>query len=158
MDQMSNDTDYSLDNGVSRFMTVRLSRVQAKLNAQASRVLQNAAGLSLIQWRIITLVQANDGATSSELTAQSEIDKGLFSRKLKSLLEDGVIRSRTDQADNRVHHLHLTDKGRDIYHRVRPIMNRRQESLREGLGAENADVLLELLMKVEDLIDGWDGN
>lgn len=158
MDQVSESSDFSAESRVGKFLAYRLSRVQAKLNAQGSRILQNAAGLSLIQWRIITLVEANDGATSSELTTHSEIDKGLFSRKLKTLIESGIIRARVDQSDNRVHHLHLTEKGRTVFDRVLPVMERRQDLLHQGLGTEDAEVLFELLMKVEDLLDSWENS
>jgi len=157
MDQIIDEADQSFEVTVGRFLTYRLSRVQARMNAQGARILQAAAGLSLIQWRIITLVAGHDGATSTELTAVSAIDKGLFSRKLKTLVQDGVIQARIDQSDNRVQHLYLTDKGREIHARVLPIMMRRQEVLREGLGAEKADMLFDLLVEVEHILDNWTG-
>ena len=157
MDQIADESDHAFDATVGRFLTYRLSRVQARMNAQGARILQAAAGLSLIQWRIITLVAGHDGATSTELTAISSIDKGLFSRKLKTLVQDGLIRARTDQTDNRVQHLFLTEKGREIHDRVLPIMVRRQEVLREGLGSEKADMLFDLLVEVERILDNWPG-
>lgn len=157
MDKVNEDADLTFENTVGRFITYRLSRVQARLNAQGARILQNAAGLSLIQWRIITLVAGHDGATSTELTAVSSIDKGLFSRKLKTLVQDGIVQARVDQADNRVQHLFLTDKGHEIHARVLPIMIRRQEALREGLGDEKAEALFQLLVETERLLDNWQG-
>jgi len=157
MDQINEDADQSFEFTVGRFLTYRLSRVQARMNAQGARILQNAAGLSLIQWRIITLVAGHDGATSTELTAVSAIDKGLFSRKLKTLVLDGIIQAKVNPADNRVQHLFLTDKGREIHARVLPIMMRRQEVLREGLGPEKADQLFDLLVEVENILENWTG-
>jgi len=152
MDKVNDEYVKSFDQTVGRFLTYRIARLQSKLNAQAARVLQDAAGLSLIQWRIITLVVGYDGATATELTQISSIDKGLFSRKVKTLIEDGLVQSRTDPADNRVQHLHITEEGREIYERVFPIMRERQEAFRSGLGEENTDRLLELLVQLENLL------
>jgi len=153
MDQNTEENPNSFDQTIGRFLTYRLSRVQARLNAQSARILQNAAGLSVIQWRIIKLVAGYDGATSTELTALASIDKGLFSRKLKLLVQDGIVRARTNDSDNRINHLYLTERGRKVYDRVLPVMSEHQERLSEGIGKANAELLLDLLTRLEDVIE-----
>ena len=79
---MEEPKNFTPDEGVlSRFMTYRLARLHARLNVQASRILQDVAGLSLTQWRVLSLVGSHRGATATQLTRVSAMDKGLFSRK-----------------------------------------------------------------------------
>ncbi len=118
---------------LQRFMTYRMSRVQAKLNAQATRILKRIAGLSLAQWRILALLGSRGRASSSELTRISTMDKGLFSRKLKTLVAQGLVRAETDKRDHRIQHLSLTEQGQAIYDQTLPHMRARQAFLQRDL-------------------------
>ena len=139
-----------------RFLTYRLHRVHAKLNSQATRILEEIAGLSLTQWRIVALVGSMPGATSTDLVRLSGIDKGLFSRKLKTLVAEGLIRSGEGATDSRVHPLSLTRSGQALYDRVLPVMQARQTRLQSVLEGDEYSVLMGALEKLERLADTTD--
>ena len=141
------DTESELP--LRRFVTYRLSRVQAKLNAQASRILQETSGITLTQWRVIALVGAAGQTQSSKLSKESALDKSLLSRNLKTLIEQGVVASRTDAEDHRVQVLSLTDKGRAIFEKTLPVTRARQTQLREGLTDEELRVFHKVLDHLE---------
>ncbi|MEM6311760.1 MAG: MarR family winged helix-turn-helix transcriptional regulator [Pseudomonadota bacterium] len=132
-----------------RFVTYRISRVQAKLNAQASRILQETSGITLSQWRVIALVGAVGQTQSSKLSKEAALDKSLLSRNLKTLIEQGVMASRTDAEDHRVQILSLTDKGRAIFEKTLPVTRARQTQLREGLTDEDLKVFHKVLDHLE---------
>lgn len=132
-----------------RFVTYRISRVQAKLNAQASRILHKTSGITLTQWRVIALVGAAGQTQSSKLSKEAALDKGLLSRNLKTLIEQGVVASRTDSGDHRVQVLSLTDKGRAIFEKTLPVTRARQTQLREGLTDEELRVFHKVLDHLE---------
>lgn len=134
---------------MTQFLTYRMARVQAKLNAQASRLLREAAGLSLSQWRILSLIGTRGEATSSELTRLSAMDKGLFSRKLKTLIQSGLVLADPDLNDSRVQRLRLTANGADLYRRTLPRMQARQQALRDRLTPEELRVFVRALDKLE---------
>ena len=67
-----------------QFLTYRLSRVQAKLNAQANALLHAQSGLTLSRWRILALVGAAGQTRLSELARIAALDKGLLSREPES--------------------------------------------------------------------------
>ena len=97
---------------LQQFLTYRFSRLQAKLNAQAARMLKDLAGITVTQWRIIALVGSTGQATSAELVRISTIDKGLFSRNLKGLIRDGFVNAEMDKGDQRAQILSLSPRSR----------------------------------------------
>ena len=136
-----------------QFLTYRLSRVQAKLNAQASALLRNYAGLTISQWRILALVGAAGQTRLSELSRIAALDKGLLSRNLKTLIADGLVRSEQDDIDHRVQHLSLSGSGQALFERTLPRMRKRQRHLRSSMTAKELDVLYQALDKLEIAAD-----
>ncbi len=141
--------DIPLEPELHRFLTLRLSRIQAKLNAQASHILREVNGLSLVQWRILALVAASGRSTASALSQYAGIDKGLFSRALKTLVAGGLISVATDPADHRSHVISATDRGFEIFERTLPIMRARQAHLVSDMTPEQRRVLMSALDKLE---------
>ncbi len=132
-----------------QYLTFRLSRVQAKLNAQGARVLMEAAGLTLAQWRVVALVGVAGQTRHSDLAREAALDKGLLSRNVKNLVKQGVVLSVPDEFDHRVQHLSLSEKGQEIFNRVLPVTRRRQDHLRAGLTVNEIDTFHRVLDKLE---------
>ncbi len=132
-----------------QYLTFRLSRVQAKLNAQGARVLMKAVGLTLTQWRVVALVGAAGETRLSDLARDAALDKGLLSRNVKTLVEQGVVISTPDEVDHRVQHLSLSPKGQDIFDRALPVTRKRQNWLRAGLTDDEITLFRRVLDKLE---------
>ena len=133
---------------LTNFITYRLARVQARLNRQATRILRQKAGLSLVQWRVIALLKAHGAATASEVTGYFDMDKGLFSRNVKTLIAAGLIKRQTNPDDQREHQLELTVEGLEKYDQVFPTMQRRQQHLLHDLSAEQQALLFDAIDKI----------
>jgi len=116
-----------------RFLTYRLNRLQARLNAQATQYLARHAGITLSEWRAIALVGGPGETTLTEACRHAQLDKGLLSRTLKALAGRGLVQARQDDRDQRVQHLSLTKKGRTVFEHMLPRMRARQRFLREAL-------------------------
>ncbi|MEM8730914.1 MAG: MarR family winged helix-turn-helix transcriptional regulator [Pseudomonadota bacterium] len=140
-----------------QFLTYRLSRVQAKLNAQANALLQKNSGLTLSKWRILALVGAAGQTRLSVLSRTSALDKGLLSRNLKNMIEEGLVTSKQDDIDHRVQHLSLTTKGQALFDTTLPKMRMRQSKLREPLTPRELDALYSALDKLEIAAE-WRGD
>ena len=138
---------------LQQVLTYRLARVQAKLNAQGTRILRANSGLSLVQWRILTLLGRLGDSTSTEIAKTGDFDKGLLSRKLKTLIADGLVHSVPHETDNRVQILSLTKAGRDLHDSTLPHMNQRQTQLTEHFSAQELAVFFECLGKLERAAD-----
>lgn len=132
-----------------QYLTYRLSRVQAKLNIQATRMLREASGITLLQWRIIALIGAVGQTRLSDLSKEAALDKGLLSRNLKTLIEEGVVTARQDESDHRAQHLTLSAKGQEIFERTLPVSRFRQNTLRDGLSEDEIKIFRRVLDKLE---------
>lgn len=134
---------------LQQYLTFRISRVQAKLNAQGARVLMQAVGLTLTQWRVVALIGAVGQTRLSDLAREAALDKGLLSRNVKNLVNQGVVRSTPDEMDHRVQHLSLSDKGQEIFDRALPATRKRQKWLRQDLSPDEIDTFRRVLDKLE---------
>lgn len=130
-------------------LTYRIARVQAKLNAQATRIVKEAAGITLTQWRVILLIGTVGRTRSTDVVREAAIDKGLVSRTIKTLTDADLVATETDKHDQRAHNLTLTAKGRELYARVLPITQERQRALRADLDADEIETLYQVLDKLE---------
>jgi len=131
------------------FVTYRISQLHPKLNAQAAHVLKQHAGLSLVQWRILALIEAFGPAVSSgTIIEKASMDKGLFSRGLKRLMADSFVVGEVDKEDQRRVPLSLTPRGRELHDKTIAIMRRRQEHLLHDLTDEERDCLFSALEKL----------
>ena len=146
------ETDAGLAFGdlpLHQYLTYRLSRVQAKLNAQGSKMLRDSVGLTLSQWRVVALVGAAGTTRLSALAREAALDKGLLSRNLKTLIEDGIVHSEPDEFDHRAQHLSLSPKGLSLFDRTLPVTRRRQDWLRKDLSEDEIRVFRTVLDKLE---------
>ena len=137
------------DDPLHQNLTYRIARVQAKLSAQAARLLKERAGLSLTQWRIMKLIRTYGQANASALAEESTMDPGLFSRRLKTLIAQGYVQSTTDERDSRVQHLTLTPLGHGAYEKAWPVMRARREWLRGLLTGAEQKALFSALDKLD---------
>lgn len=145
---------------LKHYLTYRLSRVQAKLNAQATRMLREASGITLLQWRVIALVGAAGQTRLSDLSKEAALDKGMLSRNLKTLIEEGIVTAQLDENDHRAQILSLSPKGEAVFARTLPVSRRRQDILRADLSDEELRVFRRVLDKLElaaeEIIDTHD--
>ncbi len=132
-----------------QFLTYRLSRVQAKLNAQAGAMLRRYAGLTLSQWRILALIGAAGPTRLSDLARMAALDKGLLSRNLKTLVAEDLVSSKQDEIDQRVQHLSLSPSGKALFEKTLPRMRQRQHRLRSALDEHELGVFYQVLDKLE---------
>lgn len=138
---------------IQQFLTYRLSRVQAKLNAQAARMLRETSGVTLIQWRIIAIVGTSGQTRLSEIARATALDKGLLSRNLATLIKEQIIQATPDETDQRAQNLTLAPRGQDVFERTLPVTRRRQSKLRENLTPDELETFRRVLDKLEIAAD-----
>lgn len=138
---------------LQELLSYRLSRVQAKLNVQATKILRANGGLTLVQWRILVLLGRFGETTVGRLAADSQFDKALISRTAQTLVQQGLVAMRSDEQDHRQHILAITDKGRQVHDRAAPHMQARQEALMSSMTEAQLRVLFQALDRLEEAAD-----
>lgn len=140
---------YYDDVPLQQFLTYRLTRLHAKLNAQASRILSEHAGITLTQWRIIALTGGKGEITLTDIHRATQMDKGQLSRTIKTMLEEALIASRASLNDQRQQLLTLTRTGQQIYLETLPKMQTRQKMLMDSLAPEEKKMIFSAIDKLE---------
>ncbi|MEO1307393.1 MAG: MarR family winged helix-turn-helix transcriptional regulator [Pseudomonadota bacterium] len=133
----------------SSFVTFRLARLQSSLNAQAIAILKSQSGLSLVEWRLIQTLRMFKRASLTEIATHVQMDKGQLSRKIKTMIAKDLLRVETDQQDQRVQHLHLTEAAEAISKQMMPIMEARQNRLLAEVSPQNLKVFYNVIEKIE---------
>lgn len=134
---------------LSQFLTYRLLKAHLALNAQATAVLDKAAGITLGQWRVISFVGTGDASTSRAVAAISGLDPAVISRTIQVLERDGFMIATRLPEDRRTLKLTLTDKGRRAFDTILPLMQSRQQHLLDALSPEEAKLIHGALEKLE---------
>lgn len=132
-----------------KFFPYRITRLNARLNRQAATLLERVGSVTLTQWRIILLLKHEGIDTLSEISDISGIDKGLLSRNLTGLVDEGLVKVASDPVDRRINRLALTAEGEKLHQRVEPIMTWRQERMMRELTPEQ----LEAVFAAFDVLD-----
>ena len=146
---MAGSKEYNPDRPVGSFAAYRVERVHARLTAQGGALLSKHAGLTLRQWWIIVDIVETEAKTATELSEMTDVDKGLLSRNLKVLIQEGLVSMTKDATDQRRQLIKLTERGYEVYRDTLPIMNKRNESLTADVAKEEYETFLRVLDKIE---------
>lgn len=131
------------------FLTYRLARMVFSLNAQAVEVLAKTAGITLGQWRILSLVASGEAKTSRDLSRLFGFDPAFISRTVATMTKRGLIESARSKEDRRLLNLTATPKGVEIYDLTLPTMRRRQAHLLEALDENEQALIFGIVDKLE---------
>lgn len=131
------------------FVTFRLAQLQKNLNAQATELLMAGVGLTLVEWRLIQLLRIYDNASSTEIASILQMDRGQLSRKIKKMVDRGLLRFETDTKDQRVQHLHLTESAQQLSQKMMPTMAARQDLLLADVSPEDLEAFNRVVEKIE---------
>ncbi len=137
-------------------LTYRLSRLNAKMNAQDTRILKESSGLTQAHWRVLVMIDALGPVPPAQIVRTALMDKGQLSRTIKDMVARGLIRLKDSESDHRSHLLSITDRGRTLFERARPAMQARHLRLSEDLDSADRDAFHRVLDKLEKAIEELD--
>ncbi len=76
--------------------------------------------LRIPEWRLVTVVAEEDGATQQAIGRRTRMDKVTVSRAAIALVERGLMARVPNPDDKRSHLLRLTETGWELYRAVAP--------------------------------------
>lgn len=91
--------------------------------------------------------------TAGELARACQVTPGAISQRLAGLERLGLVERHREPPDKRTVHVRLTDAGRERLVAVRDVVARAEQSLLEGLNAEQRARLTEQLTTWQRLVD-----
>ena len=134
---------------MTSFVTFRLSKLQNSLNAQAVSILKQNSDLSLVEWRIIQVVRMFDDMTSSMIADHVQMDKGQLSRKIKGMIEKGLLIAELNDQDKRSQKLVLTQKSISLSKKIMTNMEERQKKLVEDISPQELELFYSMIDRLE---------
>jgi len=134
---------------VTQNLTFRIIQLTSTLNRSATNAIPKEVGISVPQWRLISVIGSRPGISFSSLVEILEIDKGWISRTVAKLQEEGLVAAMPDPADKRRFTLELTDKGREVHLRGSRISRQRQKHLEAEFTPQEYELLGALLARLQ---------
>jgi MarR family transcriptional regulator, 2-MHQ and catechol-resistance regulon repressor len=116
----------------------RLLEVVRRLDAIFARTIQDVSGMPAPRFELLLRLGRSPGEelTMSELAGQLGVTSGGATRLVDRVAGDGLVERRACSGDRRVHHVRLTERGR--------------ERLQVALVAHRADLARELTARLDE--------
>lgn len=127
----------------------RLPAVYAASRSQGQKLLQDAGGLSIVEWRTLWDLHDVGSMTIRDLAYLQRSDHSLLSRALPEMRLKGYVTMQQDPRDKRQMVVALAPEGRAAYLRAAPVMARRRQALREVFSEDEIDTFISYLDRLE---------
>lgn len=135
---------------VRDFLSVRLTTLSVLMHRTVTRLYLEKHGVSLSEWRMLTLLADRTPISAAEANQQSGMDKAQISRALTLLSQQGLVQRSADSKDARRQILNVTKKGRQLFDRVMSDARRRQAQVLTQLSVAERKSLSKLLTKITE--------
>jgi DNA-binding MarR family transcriptional regulator len=136
---------------VDAFITTLMSQVGNALRRVVTLPYADQFGLSVSEWRVLSLVAHARSLAFSELVQQSTSDKALVSRTLKLLETRGLVELRSEgNTPRKKVFCSITPAGNALHGEVIPIARRRQAAAIRVLAPAERDAMFRALVKLRE--------
>lgn len=135
--------------GVESFITTQMSRVGNALRRTITLPYADKFGLTVAEWRMLSVLAEARRLPFIELVALSATDKSLVSRALRLLESRELVRLEAQPGAPRKGLVcHITAAGQALYERAMPVARQRQAAMIRVLTREERRVMFRALKKL----------
>ncbi len=138
---------------VTQNLTYRIIMLASTLSRSASRSFADGAGISVPEWRVISVIGSRDQVSFNTLAQTLDVDKGWISRTLMQLESSGLVLRTPDPRDGRQFRLSLTKAGRALHLKGSSVSVGRQKHLESRFSATELAALYKLLGRLQQAAD-----
>lgn len=135
---------------LEQFLPFRISVLSNRVSGNIARLYGERYGLSIPEWRVITILALYPGSSASEVSERSAMDKVAVSRAVARLLERGFIKRETHGDDRRRSVLALSEPGLEVYTTVAPMVMSITRKLMSVLTEEEEQTLERLITRLSE--------
>ena len=130
---------------------VRLAEVFSRL---ARIGVEEPWGLRSTELRILNMLDGAVRIPISEIARRTHVDKAWISRSVRDLETKGLVARRDDERDARKSQAHLTEPGRELLEKIRPLVLWNEKRVLQGIDeARFKRELDQLLQNAEQILD-----
>jgi MarR family transcriptional regulator, transcriptional regulator for hemolysin len=127
---------------------LKLTRTSRAVSQAFERAMAEAGG-SVSTWQVLLLVRSANWDTQSSLAEELGITGATLTHHLNALERKGLVRRWREESNRRVQRVELTDKGVELFNRLREVARRHDQQLRSQLSDDEVQQLGALLEKLE---------
>src|SRR4051794_6512105 len=132
---------------------LRLTKTARAVSQAFERAMAEAGG-SAATWQVLLLVRSQKWGTQSQMAEAMGITGATLTHHLNALEDQGLVRRWREPGNRRAQHAELTDKGAELFGRLRAVAVAHDASLRSGLTDAETAQLAELLDKLRSGVAG----
>lgn len=133
---------------LATFLPFRLSVLSNVISQRIADLYDSEFGLSIWQWRVMTVTADTPGISATEIGQRTQMDKVAVSRAVASLIEMGYLERRPSTEDARRSDLYLTPAGAGIYELIVPLAKAEEAQLVSALSDAEQIELARLMIKL----------
>lgn len=111
----------------------------------SSRIYNQLFDLGANDWRLLSALSNDPGATATQVCARLGMNKSIASRSISTLLPRNLI---TIDSSGPTKRLYLTREGAAMHDRILPIALERERILESGLSPEEITMLKKILLRM----------
>jgi DNA-binding MarR family transcriptional regulator len=123
-----------------------VGRIEHRLRRRIEQAI-GMDGLNLEQWRTLDLLADGNGHSMTEVAGHVMVPAPTLTKIVDRLVESALVYRRPDDRDRRRVLVLLSDRGREMHHRLGPDVRRAEQELAATLGPD-AHHLLTLLHRL----------
>lgn len=138
---------------VTQNLTYRIVMLASTLSRSAARSFADGAGITVPEWRVISVIGSRDQVSFNTLAQTLDVDKGWISRTLMQLEGGGLVLRTPDPNDGRQFRLSLTRAGRALHLKGSTVSIGRQKRLESHFSTDELSTLYELLVRLQQAAD-----
>lgn len=105
---------------LDEFLPFRLSYTSNLVSDSIARAYAALFGLTIPEWRLVTVVAETGGITQNAIGQRTRMDKVTVSRAAAALVDRALLERQASATDRRSHLLILSEAGRTLYAAVAP--------------------------------------
>jgi DNA-binding MarR family transcriptional regulator len=142
---------------LEEFLPYQLAVTANRVSRLFAKHYSEEAGVSIPEFRVLTVVGRNSGISPSEVGEKSMMDKVKVSRAAATLVSRGLLKQSPHPTDGRARMLRLTKRGEALLASLVPLAETIEHKLVEGMGRNSWSALRQALTKLNSHIPADDG-
>lgn len=131
------------------FLTYRVLRLSNTFGLYASRRYREEHGMTLPEWRVMSIIASCQPTTAREISRVLSTDKGWVGLSVERLRRRGFVTRAADRRDARRALISLTRKGEMMHDAILAIARRRQRRLLAVLPEGATETLIACLDRLQ---------
>jgi len=146
---------------IVQFPTFHIQRLAGFAKASVSRRYLEPYGLSLPEWRLLTLISELPSVTFNDLTTRTLMDKGQVSRTLRALQRRALVHvepagerkvGKTAGGVNPRVQVSIAPAGKALFEKILPVAREHQARIIGLLSLEERQVFLQAFERIMDFL------